>query len=123
MFKSRIHPNDKTGSKSLRSNSTAVTGSTNSKSTAENLLKADSEANLNWFFELSNSKTQLNLKEMVDCLEEYYKNNSNKLETIAEGNEENKSEESKSSGNSNQQPIIEEVHETAKEIKQRMFYF
>ena len=106
----------------MRSKSTAVTGSTNSKSTTENMLKADSEANLNWFFELSNSKTHSNLIKTVDCLEKDNINSSNKLEDVAEVNEAEQSEQSKSSGNNNWSPIEEKVNESAEEVKQRLLY-
>ena len=107
----------------MRSKLTAVTGSTNSKSTAESLSKTVTNSKLNIVSSISKLKSHTNLKEIADSFEEDYKNYSNKLETIAETNEEKKSEESKSSGNNNnnnQQPIIVEVHESAEEIKQRL---
>ena len=120
---SRIRTNEKTGSKSLKSKSTAVTGSTNSKSTTENLSKTNSATNLNLLSLLRESKGQPNLKETTDCLEEEEKNSSNKLEVVVEVNEIEQSEHSKSSGNNYQQPIIEENHETAEEIKLRLLHF
>ena len=101
MFKSRIHPNAKIDSKSLRSKSTAVTGSINSKSTTENLSKNISKTNLNSLSSLSKSDPQTNLKEADDYLKKDDKYYSNKLETVAEVNEEKKSEHSKSSGSNN----------------------
>ena len=106
----------------MRPKSTAVTGSTNSKSATENLSKTNSETNLNTLSTFSKSKVQPNLKEMADSLEEDNKNNSSKVETITEVNEEKKLEHSKISENNIQQPIMEEVHESAEEIKQRLQY-
>ena len=120
MLKFRIHLKAKIDSKSLRSKSTAVTGSTNSKSTTETMPNTDTATNSNSSYPLSKSKVQTNLIETTDSVKKEDKNNSNKLEVVVEVNEEKKSEESKSSGNNNWFPNYEEIHESAEEFTKRL---
>ena len=121
MFKFRIRTNAKTGSKSLKSKSTAVTGSTNSKSTTENLSKTNSATNLNSPSSLSKPKSQISLIETADSLEKDDKYSLNKLEVVAEVNEIEQSEHSKSSKNydNEQQSVEEEVVKNPKEKTQK----